>query len=477
MQYLKTIVGLWIASSLLLGCQMSAFDQIQQLTAEAEGDVLNGAALVMQGEEVMHEGANGWANYEQQEANTVDTRFRLASLTKLFTQAAVLRLVDQGMIDFDAPVATYRPAFQPHIAQRMTVREVFGMTAGLPRELDSDMSKSGVQFDEAGMAGPFLDALEPLQLVADPDSAVYNYSNVGYWVLGSIVEAVTEQTFPEAVESLIFAPLAMHNSGFEGVANESLGLALGYERQGDGALQRVPPVNIRARYASGGGYSTVNDLKNFSLAFQDIGFLSEPSRLIMLGRRGTDEGAASADPLELNAGGVLPGFTNRLLYQPEGQQLVILLNNVSIAPPTALATVGDNMMRSIGGKVAESGGKKRVFISVPHNGFPDTPLAQAMKAFTEAIAMEDAAQIEAVFRSVIVPSEFTEEEIVELGENMAALPQEMGKWDVAGYREESPLQFEVVVFGEEEREVFFVFSTTEETPDRVKDLFIRLDGF
>lgn len=477
MPYQKTLLYLWLTSTLLMGCHVSAFDKIQQLTEEAERDLLNGAALVMQGENVLHEGANGWANYAEQEENTVHTRFRLASLTKLFTQAAILRLVDQGTLDFDAPVATYRPGFQPHIAQRITVRQVFSMTAGLPRELSNDMSTSGVQFDEAGMAGPFLDALEPLPLVADPDSNEYYYSNVGYWVLGAIIEAVTEQALPEAVASLVFVPLAMHNSGFETSADEPLGLAVGYEHQDDGTFQPAPPVNIRARYASGGSYSTLSDLKNFSLAFREAGFLTEASCRIMLGRHETDAGEVSTHPLELNAGGVLPGFTNRLLYQPEGGQLVILLNNVAITPPTALASVADNMMRSIGGKVAESGGKKRVFISIPHNGYPETPLAQAMKAFMEAIVTEDAAHIEAAFRSVIIPSEFSDEELVELGKNMARLPQEMGKFDIAGYREESPLRFEVVVFGEEEREVFFTFSTTDASPNRVKDLHIRLDGF
>lgn len=461
-----------LTMALLTGCQVSTSKQVHQILARAgEAKTLHGAALIMQGDAVLYEGAIGVANREQGVPNSIDTKFRLASLTKLFTQAATLRLVDQGRIDLDATLSTYRPVFQKSLGERITIRQIYAMTAGLPRELDEDMSKSGVRFDEVGMAGPYLDQVEAIRLIAEPEEAVYNYSNVGYWVLGSVIEAVTGQTYAEAVDDLVFNPLKMNSSGFEQGESDRMSIAVGYKQEQEGALVVVDPVNVRARYASGGGYSTVGDLRAFCHAFNDNAFLSAESKAMML--NGVAATSDDTPKNELNVGGVLPGFTNRLIYQADEGLLVLLLNNLTINPPSRLLSVTDELWAALGGTVAPK--KKRTYQSVPKFGYPETPLAQAMKAFMEAIMTEDAAHIEAVFRGMIIGNEFTEKELVELGENMAALPQQMGKFEVAGYREESPLEFEVVVFGEGEGKVFFTFGATEEQPDLVKDLRIFLD--
>lgn len=106
-------------------------------------------------------------------------KFRIASLTKIFTQLALLRLSDQGLLDLDAPLSDYRPGLGSSWADQVTVRQLLSFRSGLPREWEGDPETSGVSFDAGGLAGPFLDGLAAIGPSVEPGTRT-QYSNLGY---------------------------------------------------------------------------------------------------------------------------------------------------------------------------------------------------------------------------------------------------------------------------------------------------------
>jgi CubicO group peptidase (beta-lactamase class C family) len=139
---------------------------------------------------------------------TPDTPMRVASVSKSFTAATVLTLVDQGLVRLDAPVAGYLPEFRmadPR-AGRITVRELLNQTSGL-----SDTTVDLRATQRAATFAGYVAALGPGRLAADPGTH-WAYCNVNYDVAARLVEVVTGHRFADAVAERVFEPLGMHDS-------------------------------------------------------------------------------------------------------------------------------------------------------------------------------------------------------------------------------------------------------------------------
>jgi beta-lactamase class C len=136
-------------------------------------------------------------------ACTFDDLIGIASATKLATGLAVLRLVDRGDLELDAPVARWLP--DARIArEKVTPRMLLAHTSGLPLEIASDAVSYAPGLDWRTIANACLDT--PVQ--SAPGSRV-QYSNVGYGLLAQIVERVEDAEFPEALQRLVIRPLGI----------------------------------------------------------------------------------------------------------------------------------------------------------------------------------------------------------------------------------------------------------------------------
>ncbi len=139
-----------------------------------------------------------------------NTLFQVGSVSKTFTALAVMRLVEQGRVDLDAPVRAYLPGLRladESVAQRVTLRHIFTHTPGW----------LGDYFDDTG-AGD--DALERMvaHLVELPQETplgeVFSYNNAGFYVAGRVLEVLCEQTYEQAVRDLVLAPLGLQEQAF-----------------------------------------------------------------------------------------------------------------------------------------------------------------------------------------------------------------------------------------------------------------------
>lgn len=99
-------------------------------------DQFSGAVLVADGGEVVYRGARGMANSDWGVANTVETKFRIASVTKQFTAMAVLQMVREGALELDAPIGRYLPGYPTEAGERVTIRHLLNHTSGIPSYTD-----------------------------------------------------------------------------------------------------------------------------------------------------------------------------------------------------------------------------------------------------------------------------------------------------------------------------------------------------
>jgi CubicO group peptidase (beta-lactamase class C family) len=195
---------------------------------------------------------------------TADTLFQIGSITKTITALAVMRLVEGGRIDLDAPLRSYLPGLRladPAVTERVTFRHVFTHTGGWTGDYFADL-------------GPGDDALAKIvaRMAELPQEAplgeIWSYNNAGFYLAGRILELATGQTYETAVKRLVLDPLGMDNSYFFPADLMTRRYAVGHEAVYPGE-QRQPKILTpwalaRTSNPVGGLASSVNDLLRYA---------------------------------------------------------------------------------------------------------------------------------------------------------------------------------------------------------------------
>jgi CubicO group peptidase (beta-lactamase class C family) len=236
-------------------------DALLATNAIETGTTGGAVAIVLEGEIVYVRGF-GTRDLESKLPVDGDTVFRIGSVSKTITALAVLKLRDQGKVVLDAPAATYVPALaslrRPTTdSPPLTVRHLLTMTSGLPY----DDIWGAVTFGQSDAELAELIARGPS--FAGPPGEKYRYSNLGFALLGKIVEAVSGQAFAEFVAREVFVPLGMKSSGYVTGPIPRERMALGYFKEGE---RFVPePIDSDGVFApAGGAYASANDLARYA---------------------------------------------------------------------------------------------------------------------------------------------------------------------------------------------------------------------
>ena len=186
------------------------------------------------------------------------TVFRIASMTKSFTAAAVLALRDGGQLALDDPAEQFVPELRGLArptpdSPRVSVRHLLTMTAGFPTDDPWGDRQQGLplaEFSAFLAAGPSF---------AWAPGTRFEYSNLGYAILGRVITAVSGQAYPDFVRDRLLRPLGLAGSGFEAAEFDASHLARGY-RQGPGGWEELTPDGCGAFAPMGGVFSCVADL-------------------------------------------------------------------------------------------------------------------------------------------------------------------------------------------------------------------------
>ena len=246
--------------------EMETFLQAHLATGEFMGTV-----LVARGDEILHGGGYGMANLEHDMPNTLQTVFRLASLTKPFTAAAVLQLQEQGLLDVNDTVDHYLPDY-PHGGE-ITINQLLNHTSGTP---DYEFLRPSMTFRDPVSLDELIDIFADLPLDFPPGSQ-WNYSNSGYAVLTAIIETVSGQNYADYLVQHIFRPLGMDSTGYEDSDAILPHRAAGYTLEGT-IYHNSEFFDISNAAGAGGVVSTVLDMYKWDRALYSDNVLSEASR-------------------------------------------------------------------------------------------------------------------------------------------------------------------------------------------------------
>ena len=309
---------------------------IERLMQRYDGDVPGASLLVLHdGVPRVHRGY-GRSDLEQGIEAGPATNYRLASVSKQFTAAAILLLAQDARLGIDDPVKRWLPSL-PSAADGITLRHLLTHTSGLLDYEDLMAEPHDGQIRDAGV----LALLERENRLAFPAGSAYRYSNSGYALLALVVERASRKSFPDFLRTRIFQPLGMRDSvayvaGSADVSNRAWGYS-----EVDGTVpverwQRTDQSSTSAVLGDGGIYSNTHDLARWDAALDDDRLLSDASRALAFGKQVevAGEGAAThygfgwriTGDTRWHSGETI-GFRNVIVRWPAQRLTVILLSN------------------------------------------------------------------------------------------------------------------------------------------------------
>jgi CubicO group peptidase (beta-lactamase class C family) len=288
-----------------------------------------GAVLVARDGDVLFSKGYGQANLEWQVPNTPTTKFRLGSLTKQFTAAAVLLLEERGKLKTDDLVKVHMPD-APAVWDKVTIFHLLTHTSGIPNFTALPEYRQMQSFNT-----PVVDVVartrdKPLEFV--PGERM-NYSNSGYVLLGYLIEKISGQSYAQFVTENIFTPLGMKDSGYD--SNEAViaRRASGYTPGPNGPVH-AGFIHMSIPHAAGALYSTAEDLLRWEQGLFGGRILSAVSVRKMTTPFKNDYAlgvvvtTVDGRP-RIFHGGAIEGFNTSLVYYPESKVVVLALANLN----------------------------------------------------------------------------------------------------------------------------------------------------
>ncbi len=304
------------------------------------GQVPGASVLVLEGGDAVFQRSYGLADLEAGVTSSPTTNYRLASVSKQFTAASVLLLVEDGVLTLDDRVRHWLPTL-PVASEGITLRHLLSHTSGLVDYEDLLPPDQARQIHDADV----LRLLEREDRLYFPAGSDYRYSNSGYALLALVVERASGQRFAAFLQARIFSPLGMTAT----LARQDEGppvtdRAFGYTRVGD-RWERTDQSTTSAVLGDGGIYSSITDLAKWDAAWYDDRLLSAPSRALAV-----QASTATPEPDVAHYGfgwrlqgrmqwhsGESIGFRNVLLRFPAQRLTVIVLSNRDAPEPYRLA--------------------------------------------------------------------------------------------------------------------------------------------
>jgi len=332
------------------------------MAAAYPADKPGAAILVSKGGRVILRKAYGMASLELGVPMQPEHVFALASISKQFTAAAILKLAEAGKLALDDDITKYLPTYPTHGA-RVTIEHLLTHTSGL-----SGLSETSDLRAVATQDSPLVDVLGDWVKDLPPDFAPgerWAYSNWGYSLLGAIVERASGMSYASYVEQALFAPAGLAHTFYNDRRRITPLRVPGYELQGD---QVVNITQSRARQFLPGGAaslaSTVDDLATWDEALRSDRVLSKASRdrlftsfrlndgtLTNYGY-GWDLGTYNGRRVQEHAGGTT-GFLGYLVRMPDEGVFVAVLSNRSFLTPPMQALAHRIAAIALGEPVAE----------------------------------------------------------------------------------------------------------------------------
>jgi CubicO group peptidase (beta-lactamase class C family) len=310
--------------------------RLDRIFAEAYPAMGPGAAVIVvqDGKPVLRKGY-GLANVELSVAIAPEMVFRIGSVTKQFTAAAILKLAEAGKLSLSDEIGRFLPDY-PTRGKRITVEQLLNHTSGIKSLTGMPSWPSHTREDwTPGQLIAFFQN-EPLDF--EPGTG-WKYNNSGYILLGAIIEKVSGKKYEDFLAEAIFRPLGMERTRYGGDRPIIAGRVEGYQRTPAGIVN-APYLSMTLPFSAGALVSTVDDLARWQAALDGDGFLSADSRRRMWTAVTLPDGTATRygfgwgiwsyeGHAVVEHGGSINGFVSANMRWPDDRVYVAVLSNAT----------------------------------------------------------------------------------------------------------------------------------------------------
>lgn len=285
----------------------------------------------------------GFSNFQFEVPINDQTRFPIASITKLFTSIAILQLYEKGLVSFEDKIEKYIPNLNDD-CNNITIHNLLTHHSGLENEpIEAVINKYSID-----------DYIKNFVKKSPNDTSKFNYNNVDFVLLSKVIETITGKEFSKSIEGLIIKPLQMENTGFISENEVIRNLAYGYHNYSFGEGGKDEPLFNDRRYISnyygaGGIYSTVEDLYKLLLAVKENRLIIDETKNKFLLKPQSDAyidwlmgkptiGLYYDDNSSVyRRSGNIDGFNSEIIFNTEFNKILIILCNTDTADLPELA--------------------------------------------------------------------------------------------------------------------------------------------
>lgn len=294
--------------------------------------------------EILIETARGQANLELDVPVTLGTVFRIGSVTKQFTAAAIMKLVERKTLTLDSSLHDFLPDVD--IGERtVTIRQLLNHTSGIPSYTSQpEFSRRGSTLDLSHEE--LLAFIDGVPFDFEPGEG-WNYSNTGYYLLGMIIEAVDGRSYAQFLEDEFFGPLGLTHTRYGSERDIIPNRAQGYDVDAAGKLVNDALISMNPPGAAGALVSTAGDLVRWQIALTEGRAVNEASYQQMVdssvpvGQGGSRYGfglfmGGTGEERWIGHSGGIPGFNSSLTLRPEQGLHVAMISNSPVSSRAAV---------------------------------------------------------------------------------------------------------------------------------------------
>jgi len=260
---MKLLMLLMFCPIFLVAQEKTSAKLATYMQAQADVNNFSGTVLVTKNGAILLKKAYGLADYEWRIKNTIDTKFQLASVTKQFTAAAILQLVDSGRLSLNDKLSKFFPDYPK--ADSISIHMLLSHTSGLAMGF-KEIALSSISSDSAYAAIKKI----PFECSPGTKSA---YSNIGYYLLAKIIEKVSGEHYASFLKKNIFDKAGMSNTGVSNNDSIVTKKAKVYYPNAEGFIHN-PHINWEINLGHDGIYSTVENLAIWDKALYGTTILS-----------------------------------------------------------------------------------------------------------------------------------------------------------------------------------------------------------
>ncbi len=324
-------------------------DPLEEFVDALAGEaVASGAASglsvgVARGDEILLAKGYGFADLEHKVPATAETVYRIGSITKEFTAAAILLLAEEGKLGLDDPLTKFLPEY-PVQGHEVTLRHLLNHTSGIVSL--TNLPSFRPRMREEVTHEEMLERFQDLPFEFAPGEK-FSYSNSGYYLLGMVVEAAAEAEYADFLEDRFFRPIGLETTYYDRHARIIPNRARGYAGW-KGQFSNSTFVSMSQPFAAGALASTVGDLIRWQRALAKGAVLGAESwkEMVTPGKLNNGKLAPYGCGVfvrrekgrkVIRHGGGIKGFRSELTYYPEEEITIAVLSNTESYPPGRVA--------------------------------------------------------------------------------------------------------------------------------------------